>query len=215
MQISTNMQQLRVFGSYTAVKEYLIIRAINVQEAISRHGVYQNPVGDIALVLFMLMSTDSDDCFATSIITEEDLQRWHVHKDEAIATALENTREKYPPQLCSPTAENESRSIELTDAITKEACGTMLPGVQMLSVAGNPNGSTAIFYPHAMENLYKLMGGKYKFVFMNTTDVMVTEPDCPFLDNMVRLASRQNEYGRPLSLKVYEYDGKNASVVSD
>ena len=86
-------------GSYEAVSEHLIIRAVSfpLHQSSMEEAVYRR-IGDIALVVYTLIDERKDNISSVKI-NRNLLKIWGKSEDEVFQYAMENTMRRFPPRL--------------------------------------------------------------------------------------------------------------------
>ncbi len=192
-------------SSYEDMREQLIIRPLNYKRYMSELSEYvYRRTGDVALVLYHLLSHSKKGGINSSRIRRDELLRWNMQDkvDEVMKNALENTAKIFPAVVYNFKI---NKQVDfLNDEFTREdLLGEFLPGAFILSTEMTTNGALALFYPGVCEKLLKIMGGSFAAVFMNINDAMIVKRDNPHINAMLDIAKKSGSLGEMLSSRLF------------
>ena len=198
--IDRDVLNKRGSGSYDEIREQLIIRPLNYGLHIDdlRGRVYRR-IGDIALVLYQLISDAGHDLISSKIAREE-VKRWGMDTEKVIDDALANTARIFPASTYSYRTGKEIDILKTE--FTKQEI-SLGGGMRIVTTFKTTNGAAALFYPGVAEKLMKVMGGKFWAVFMNINDIMIFDVGDPMAKNFAEMASDGGGQGEMLSGRIY------------
>lgn len=199
--------EARKEGKYEALRGQLILRPLNYYAHAQElsHHVYRR-AGDVALVLYQVLG-DVNGNLLTSKIHKEELDRWGMtgQEEKVWKEALENTARLYPPCVFDLSRKKE---VDFLKGTFKKQDILWMGRHVILSTFRQVNGAAALFYPGVVEKMMQVLGGSFLAVFMNTSDVMVFEPErgSSYARSAIRTAKKSTDFGEPLSYKCYICD---------
>ena len=225
-QVGTQSRMLFVEdNNYEECSERLILRPINFR----RHRreldncIYWR-LGDIALVLYGVLSDQGDD-YITLKIHREITRRWNMSDEALLTNALYNSYEKMPPRLFLPG------DVELRPDASK---GVFMPEEQGISVKINNrnkwegirgyrltnvrqlNGALAIFYPGVRKRLAEMLRGDYFVGFTSIHEAVIHPAYCKNLQDMKEAIQHINavfDEQDMLTNRVYRYSCKRQELM--
>lgn len=193
-QVGKNSQFLCVEGSnYEACSDRLILRPVNyMRHSQSLNNCVYWRYGDIALVLYGLISSVGDE-YITTKIRREITERWDISKEQLLANALWNCYAKMPPRLfCAAEVINNPETER----------GVFMPGEEGIPVRINRknrkegirgyrlttkrqiNGALAIFYPGVQERIAEILGGDFFVGFTSVHEAVIHPVSVKNLNDM-------------------------------
>lgn len=180
--------------------------------------------GDIALVLYLLISEDGEDDMTVKV-QRPMVEKWNVPDEILMTNALLNTYAKMPPRLYY--------GADFCSQHDKDS-GVFMPGERGSGIAVHPkdewegrfgyiltttnrlNGAIAWFYPGVKERLAELMGGDYYVGFTSIHEAVI-HPAChKGLREMKEGIWQTNICFEPRELltnKVYRYSCKRKELI--
>ena len=203
--VTAEQLEKRTTSTYEDFREHLIIRPLNYKRYMSELSEYvYRRTGDIAFVLYQLLSYSKENGITSSRIRRNDLIKWNMQDkiDDVIKDALENTARIFPAIVYN-YAKNEQVDF-LNDDFKKEDITNkeFLPDIILLSTDAATNGAIALFYPGVCEKMLKIMGGSFAAVFMNINDVMIFERNDPHINACLQSA-KDSPLGEFLSNRLF------------
>lgn len=200
----------KMLNDYDKVKDHLILRPLNymkyrdtLQDAIYRlHG-------DIALVLYYILSDDGKD-LNTCKMRKEQLGCWKKDADAVLRNALNNTQMLALPRLYFNAMEvtNPPYQKGAFMALGSEIRSIKPHEVPLLTTTRKINGAIAIYYPGVLKRISQLYGNKSFFVAFTSVDDARIHCEESISPVMIRkqLNDLKQTFGEVLSDKVYFYD---------
>lgn len=198
----------RSANDYDLIKDQLILRPLNynLHAKELQDAVYERE-GDIAIVLYQLLSNSSSSLM-TSEINRREVEAWGKldSLEEVFRDAMKNTMKLFPAAVC-----NYGNGCEDADFLKTEFNSideiTSPVGTILLSTSKAANGALAIFYPGVREKLHQLLGDDFYVVFMNVNDVMIVPKNQQALARLfLRSAKSGNDMGEMLSQSLFLSD---------
>ena len=227
-EIFGDIQRLRTAGIYNKTKELqnyniaknrLFVRLINRDRyAIDLYDAIHKDIGDIALVVYLRISTE-EDCVTSTKVRKMMLKYWRkdypeLNADDVFREAINNTYRMTPPRIYRWEEMIFNREytgdsfMELCneDVISKDAMGNCL------STTIKTNGAVAVFLPGVAERLSALLNADFYMVFTSIHEVMIhnaekVEPEdleCVLADT-IKGSTPEDDY---LTSKIYKYNRK-------
>ena len=196
----------RETSNYEDIREQLIIRPLNYKRYMNELSEYvYRRTGDIAFVLYQLLSYSKENGINSSRIRRSEVLRWNMQDkiDEVIKNALENTAKIFP--ACVYNYKENKQVDFLNDEFTREDITNkdFLPDSILLSTDITTNGALALFYPGVCEKMLKIMGGNFAAVFMNINDVIIVKQNNRHINAMLDTAKQSGKLGEMLSTRLF------------
>lgn len=164
-------------SDYEKVKNDLVLRPLNydfVKEDIQ--DVPHIRIGDIALVLYAVMSHAGNDYF-TAKMRRSQMESWSQTEEEVLETALINTSFLYPPRLFSVEdllswdgKRHEDGRFMAEDGgiqMKKGMCGYVLTNTLEI------NGAIAAFYPGVARRIAEGFGEDFYLAFTSIHEAQI------------------------------------------
>ncbi len=177
LESGTKITENKIFSSinkYKTVKKHLIIRPLNYTDhQMELKNCIYRLCGDIALVLYIVFSNDSQG-LNTSKIQRTTFQEWNTDEDAVWENALQNTCSMAPPRLYANPLDAEKapygKGAFMTAGHSVKIHSLQVP---MLTTTQQVNGAIALFYPGVRERIAEIMGGSYYAVFISIHQCMI------------------------------------------
>jgi hypothetical protein len=207
---------LSVFEAYNSAKSNLIIRPIsytNNKKLLKEH-IYKKH-GDIALVLYMLMSRNEQG-MGSAKVHKKIVLDWDVDVDYIFLAALENTARLFRPFILPMEftfrgqeyfEQVPHRNRFFMDAMTPFELLPSDMDCYYLSVDAGINGAAAAFYPGVLERLGSIFEDDLYLTFTCVREAIV-HPVSKIPVNAVKEAASGNPYVESLEFlsgRVYKY----------
>lgn len=212
-------------GSYEECSDRLILRPLNY----TRHKQSLNNCiywryGDIALVLYGLLSSVGDD-YITMKIQREITKRWDISNEQLLANALWNCYAKMPPRLFraedmvnSPQPQQGvfmPREQGIPIQINKKNRNEGIKGYR-LTTTRQMNGALAIFYPGVQERIAEILGGDFFVGFTSVHEAVIHPVAYKNLNDMKEAIQHVNavfDEQDMLTNRVYRYSCKRKQLL--
>ena len=200
----------KMLNDYDKVKDHLILRPLNYTEhrEALQDAIYRLH-GDIALVLYYVLSDDGKD-LNTCKMRKEQLEWWQKDTDEVLNNALNNTQMLALPRLYLNAMEvtNPPYQKGAFMALGSDVRSIKPHEVPLLTTTRKLNGAIAIFYPGVLKRISQLFGNKSFFVAFTSIDDARIHCKGSISPVMIRkqLNDLKQTFGEVLSDKVYFYD---------
>lgn len=198
-------------GSYEEVKDYLILRPLNLNQFLADlTDIPHIRLHDIALVLYVVIAHNCDDYY-TAKINRDQLARWGKTKADILREALANTSRLYPPRLYSVRAILEGDCSPNIDFMLDDVMNMFSENYSsyILTNSMELNGAAAMFYPGVLTRLAKFLGQSFYIAFTSIHEAQIHVKDCISEDvilNALRDTNRHcNTKEETLSDNVYFY----------
>lgn len=205
--------------NYDAAKDRLFVRLLNCDKhADNLQDAIYKIVGDIALVVYVQISTEENYVTSTKV-RKVMLDRWtkeHPLLDENIIfnNALDNTYKMTPPRIYrwkemifnqEYAGDSFMESCD-EDVISKDTMGNCL------STTIKTNGAVAVFLPGVAERLADLLDSDFYMVFTSIHEVMVHNAEKVDPEDLKRVLADTIKEATPeadyLTSRIYKYDRK-------
>jgi hypothetical protein len=166
------------FGDYSAMKEFLFLRAVNYRRnrksLETQHCIYQR-FGDIAVTMYLLSAEHSDAMMSVKV-GESIYKQWGKSTEELWNRAMSNTVALYPPRLYTLEQVMTNKDNDL--------CNFMDPMINFslpqtayqsytLTDSRRANGATVLFYPGVCARLVQLLGDDFYAIPHNIADAVI------------------------------------------
>lgn len=207
-------EKSRRLDDYKKVKNELFIRPLNIKaNRIELEDAVYRPVGDIALVLYMLLGIDEKGIDSIKV-RKEYVDKWKMDGEKVMDAALLNTYFLTPPRLYDKfrlLLEPEYRGENFMDLLGEHELDKSWEG-NFISTTERVYGAVAVFLPGVAERLGQLLGTDYYLLFISEDLVIVCNENTVSVDGMKRmlkgLVEEVFESGKRsgyLTTKVYHY----------
>lgn len=173
-------QETAVFSKdseFEQVRDRLILRPMNYsffQDSI--RDVPHIRIGDIALVLYAVMSHVGADYF-TAKMRREQIAHWEITEEEVLQTALVNTSFLYPPRLYSVEDLLSWDGKRHTDGrfMAEGEAGRIRRGMRgyILTNTLEINGAVAMFYPGVARRISEIVEGDFYIAFTSIHEAQI------------------------------------------
>ena len=207
------MEIISKLYNYEEVKDKLILRPLNYPDHAFelQNNVYRR-LGDIALVLYGLISDNGDEGVTTFRIPRGIFERWGLDEDIVIDQALMMTALKAPARLFFTPMEMLSAGT-MTGAFMTSAGQAGQIGkwdVPIVTTTRRINGAIAVFYPGVFERISQMYGKKnYFIVFTSIHEARLhCEDSVPpvYMADSLSEINRSFEADEILSREIFYYD---------
>lgn len=215
-----NVGQLHLFEE---VKDKLMVRPLNYKknQELLKNYAYRR-YNDIALVIYALMKNDSSG-ISTTKINKSIIDKWEISDDELFDLAIANTERLFKACIMPMSAlmrgktpdtyEPKHKYLMDSNFVLEKDAG----GVYSLSLEGNVNAATAVFYKGTLKKLAKELKDDLYLVISSMSFVMAHAKRSIPLNQVRRMAQQEknNPYANPdefLSDGVYFYNRKEDSL---
>lgn len=210
-----------ILDDYKAMKKHLIIRPINYTDnrfALKNHIFRQ--IGDIALVLYMIISDSKETGLNTSKVPKASYDLWNQDYDQIWEDALMNTYVMAPPRMYfNPMDTYHPAYSKGAFMAVGSGMKKILPmQIPTVTTTKQINGAIAMFYPGVKEKIAQMAGGNFYAAFTSIHDVRVycdkSIPPRHILQNL-KSVNAQFDPAEVLSRKVFYYNAltKDFSVL--
>lgn len=213
-----NAGVLTQLENYEAVREHLIIRPINftANQYDLKNCVFEL-MGDIALVLYLVISEDESYGLGTAKVPGVIFEKWERSLEDVWNAALFNTYVLAPPRMyempweCYKPPYTKGAFMALgsdMDIIEFHMSPTVTTTKQV-------NGAIAMFYPGVMERIAEMAGGSYYVVFTSIHEAKIHcagSVDPGMILNTLLEVNQMFDKEETLSEKIYFYDADKKSI---
>lgn len=201
---------LRENGHYEMMKKKLILRPLNYEQV--REEIQDVPhyrIGEIALVLYMVMTHVGSDYF-TAKIRRSDILNWGVDEETLLKNALINTANLYPATLLSVEELLKLGTTELTKDFEEAVSGKLYGRGHVLTNTLQMNGAVAVFYPDVAKKLAKALNGNFLLAFTSIHEVQI-HPEGAISEEVIQKSLMDTNYccnqsEEILANRVYRYN---------
>lgn len=175
--------KIKALTDYQNAKGQMIVRLMNLDKNISDlDGYVYKTVGDIALVVDLLVSEESDHIVTTEL-PKSFLKSWNKSRDDIFQEALYNTYRLTPPRIYIHNL-SDFLSIEfMASLLFDDGEDFMSPsysgeldkdfGENTLTTTKKTNGAVAVFLPGVAERLAEILGTDFYIVFTSIHEAMI------------------------------------------
>ena len=180
LRAAVRAQENAVFSEdseFEKIKDRLILRPLNYrfwQERIQ--DVPHIRIGDVALVLYAVMSHVGADYF-TAKMHREQIAHWGLEEEEVLQTALVNTSFLYPPRLYSVEDLLSWDGKRHTDGrfMAEGEEGRVRRGMRgyILTNTLEINGAVALFYPGVARRISEIVDGDFYIAFTSIHEAQI------------------------------------------
>ena len=133
-------------------------------------------IGDVALVLYCVLSHLGGDYFTTKVYRDQ-VQKWMVPEAEVMRAALVNTSFLYPPRLYSIQCLMgwDGKRYENGIFMGEDEEQKIPPGMRsyLLTNTLEINGAIAVFYPGVAEKIAQDLGGDFYIAFTSIHEAQI------------------------------------------
>jgi hypothetical protein len=208
---SLNIKNLdEILSSYDAVKDRLIIRAINYTDNkyALKDNVYKR-VGDIALVLYIFLSETKQLGLTTVKAPKVSVESWGKDIEEVMQTALVNSNLKSVPRMYT-LAEAMNPKYETGAYMALGAKCKLQSGMNTSTFTTYPqlNGATSFWYHGVQEKIAEMAGGDYYVAFTGIHEFHVHPVSTDSARDILKRVKEMNKFNKKdeiLTRKVYLY----------
>lgn len=156
------------------IKDHLIIRPLNY--ANNRDALYNciyKKIGDIALVLYLIISEDKETGLNTMKIRTEIFDTWKKPLEEVWETAFVNTQVNAQPRLYTNALDTYKPAYHIGAFM---ALNTDIQSLDRFSIpcitsTKQTNGAIVMFYPGVKERIAELYNDSYYVAFTSVHDI--------------------------------------------
>ena len=141
---------------------YLKEKAPAVAQTLEMEDAVHEDVGDIACVLYMMLS-NTNGYFTDIKIKNQHLEQWEMTKEAVMEEALKNTCQMAPPLICTNDENKWGGSFMENGAFCLSKSDKVM-GVR-LSTNTKEYGAISVFYPGVLQRLAQLMGSDLYILF--------------------------------------------------
>lgn len=201
---------VKTLNDYDSVKEHLILRPLNYTEHQDslKEAVYRLH-GDIALVLYYVLSDDGTD-LNTFKMRREIIECWSKGADEVFVEALHNTQVKALPRLYLDEVVNPPYQQGAFMALGSDVQKIELHEIPIVTTTRYLNGAIAMFYPGVLKRISQLYEHKSFYVaFVSINEAYLhSEGSIPLdvLQQKLHDSNRLLGRNKMLSDKIFFYD---------
>jgi hypothetical protein len=219
----TKKIDLTKINEFETVRDVLIIRPLNYRrnQKMLKDFMFRR-VGDIALVIYMLVSNENN-MMATAKIARKSIESWNLPTDYIFDWGLENTARLFKPCILPAEAIIRGKLPKDYPAAKKYfmepnfKLGKSLLGSYTLIVENSLNNATAVFYKGALKRLSELLNDDLYIVIASFDHAIVHKQSSISLDKIQYMAKKEknNPYAKPedfLSDNVYTYSRKDDTL---
>lgn len=199
---------------YEAAKKHLIIRPLNFNDHRFRlkDHMYRR-IGDIALVLYMVISENKEQGLTTSKVPKAAYDKWGVSEDQIFEEALMNTYVLAPPRMyLNPMDTLNPPYAKGAFMAVGSGMDKILPmQIPTVTTIKQTNGAIAMFYPGVKEKIAQMAGGNFYVAFTSIHDAQIhCEKSFPPRNILKNLKGVLAEFdpSEILSRKVFLYDAQ-------
>lgn len=206
-EMENSVDQLRTaVTDYDQAKKMLCVEVIGTeQNAEMLKKVPHTDMEDLAMI-YQIQLSHCEDGFTSAKVTNLLMESWGVTPEQLHADAMENA-----PQIRPPVFKNLLEFIGTPDELME---ADEIPQMYVLTNEYKLKGAAAVFYPEAMENVAKELGGSF-FVLPSSVHEVLILPDDGFmkvdeLRNMVtEINATQLTPEERLTDSVYHFDAES------
>lgn len=164
-------------SEYEKVKNMLILRPLSLDFYRSElENVPHIRIGDVALVLYTVLSHSRGDYFTTKVYRDQ-VRKWKVPEAEVMQAALVNTSFLYPPRLYSIQCLMgwDGKRYENGIFMGEGDEQRIPPGMRsyLLTNTLEINGAIAVFYPGVAEKIAQDLGGDFYIAFTSIHEAQI------------------------------------------
>lgn len=205
---------------YEAIKDRLVIRAINYDNNVQRlqSGVYEL-IGDIALTLYIDIG-NFEGLYSSSMVSWAVMEKWGKSRKQVLAEAKENTYRLYPPRLFNLQEVSRLGDPDYGIFMEEVASADIRAEDSMLFVTRkfHLNGGVSVFLPGVAKRLGELLESDLYFAFTSINEAAVHDctritPDA-VREGLDRLDDNPENDEIFLSHKVYHYSRENDEITA-
>ena len=208
-----------VIDQYDQIKGRLILRPLNYTDNkyALKHCIYRQ-VGDMALVLYLLLSDSSEFGLTTTKIQKEIAEKWEMSTEELMETALINTNIRSVPRMYNSPAESANPKYQTGAYMSVGAKSRLAAGMNSSIFTTYPsvNGAISFWYPGVQKKLAEMAGGDYYVAFTGIHEFHIhpvgsTTPR-EILERIKQMNRYMNKKEEILSRKVYRYQAETGEL---
>lgn len=200
----------KMLNDYDKCREHLILRPLNYAEHQDslKDAVYRLH-GDIALVLYYVLSDDGTD-LNTFKMRREIVECWNKDSDEVFDEALQNTQVKAPPRLYLDEVVNPPYQQGAFMAVNSDIECIKPYEIPIVTTTRYLNGAIAMFYPGVLKRISQLYGERSFYVaFISINEAYLHGEESIPLDVLQQKLCDSNRLlgrNKMLSDKIFFYD---------
>jgi hypothetical protein len=177
---------------------------------ILKEFVYQQ-TGDIALVLYAIVSGDGSPQLNTTKIPKSIFEEWGKPLEEVWDAAMNNTMVLAPPRLYHSFIDVAHPTYEKGIFMTEDGGNNSLTSrLNMITTTKQVNGAIALFYPGVLEKLSEIAGGNFYVSFTSMHEAHI-HPYGSIKQSTIQqtlLDTNRHFPGDMLTQKVFFYDAR-------
>lgn len=204
---------------YDMVKDRLIIRPLNYTDNkyALKNQVYRQ-VGDMALVLYLVISHTEELGLTTTKIPREVMERWGKTEEEVFENALVNTNVRSVPRMYNSPAESDHPKYQTGAYMSVGAKSSLATGMNssIFTTYPNVNGAISFWYPGVKEKLTQLAGGDFYVAFTGIHEFHIHPVNSITPKEILQRLKQMNRYmnhkDEILSRKVYRYQTETGKL---
>jgi hypothetical protein len=195
--------EIKDYEDFSNVKDHIVCRLVSYEKnrELLKDTPYV-PYADLAIT-FRWVAKNDERIIATSVISNQDMERWNVAPEEIYNIAIENTKRLFPYQMNSV--------IDMLTSHDRVFPAEAYP-LYVLTNKFFLNGATSIIFPEVLDECTELAGGDIYIIPSSVHEVLfvlASETDSSELREMLITVSdsaiTESEY---LSDKIYYYSKK-------
>jgi hypothetical protein len=199
------------YGDYEKVRDRIFYRLVNFDMNKDKLAdIPYLPFNDLAIT-FRYMAYRDEEGIASSLISNDDLERWNINISMLYKTARENTERFFPAVIKKMTTLLQEQRILPENNIIKELNESDSNIMYIMSNTECINGATVVLYEGILEkcaelagdNIYIMPSSVHELIFVGASTV--DEPDV--LKETVKDANNYVVHNTEvLSYNIYYYD---------
>lgn len=209
------MEIINNMNDYELIKDKLIIRPIhytNINKSLDDY-VY-SVIGDIALVLYAIVSNDNG-CLNTVKIPLVAAESWGIPLKDMMTNAMLNTQKISPARIytnmltVNNTPDDEADLINYKGSLPSES-------IPLVTTKTKTNGAIALFYPGVKERISEMFGDSFYVAFTSIHEAMIHKKGT-FEPKVIKnnILSVNSTFGidETLTYNVFYYDMNDKSFI--
>ena len=204
------------FDDFDKIKDRLFIRALNydLNVKVLERAVYKESIGDIVLVLYIFMKTNSPSDVLSYMVPYSAFQKWGKNLDEIFSIAEKNTIQNFPLRFYEPEKSPVWDKYAGDSFLCRDCMLELDNHGVILSNENQINGATLIFIPDITEKISQLIGGDFFFVStsIHKCTIYALSKDIAEMKKMVNetidacISEKSMDEKEILSRHVFRYD---------
>lgn len=197
-QFCKKTERLNVIDDYEQVKDYLIIRPLNLKknEHLLEDSIYK-VINDIALVLYIVLEDTKESGLVSAKVPKEVLDAWKMTEEEVMEKTMLNTQRLAPARIFIDINDIMNDTENPSDAngrfMEEDSPNYQIGnGHPFITTTKKLNGAIALFYPNVKEKLAEIMGDSYYISFLSTNEAVLQKDNTMSPETLLKLLRDNN-----------------------